>query len=388
MKHVLVVNQFALPRSQGGMTRHVDLFSRLEGWKTTFVAGSRNYTTQRKYKAQEPNFLQVPVPAYEGESAKRIIGWGLFTVQSAGVGLLKQRPDVVYASTPHLLTPLAGWVVAKLRRTKLVVEVRDLWPKSLVAAGALEAGSTVHRILTGLERWIYQQADQIVVVTNGWAEHFAELGIDADKLTVVANGTEPADFDVDDDRESLRQEFGFTRLTAIYAGAHGPTNGLDQLVEAARDVPDVDVVLVGSGTDKPRLQELAKGVPNVRFLDAVPKPELARLFKAADIGVHCVRPLAVLDRGMSPNKIYDYMAATLPVISNAGEGVKPIMADGECGRTGRADQLAQLISGVRDAGPEALERWGRAGRERIERFHSRRAAAQTLESVLDRASGK
>lgn len=388
MKKVVVLNQSALPRSQGGITRHVDLFGLLHGWTTNFIVGSRNYTTQQEYEPHDSRFVLVRVPAYSGESLARVLGWLRFTVLSVVMGARLGRVDVVYASTPHLLTPVGGWLLARLKRAALVVEVRDLWPESLVSAGSLRKHSRLHRILVGLERWIYHRADAIVVVTDGWQEHFLDLGVEAAKLTILPNGTEPSEFTVARDRGELRQEFGLDRFTALYAGAHGPTNGLSELIAAARELPGVDVVLIGSGGDKARLIEESRDLTNVRFLDAMPKSELALWLAAVDVGVHCVRPLSVLGKGMSPNKVYDYMAARLPIVSNAGVGIRRIMEDGECGRTGLSGTLVESLEFVRDASPDVRLQWGDTGARLVEECHSRRAAARRLEDLLDSVSSR
>ncbi|MFC7491471.1 MULTISPECIES: glycosyltransferase family 4 protein [unclassified Knoellia] len=383
MKHVLVLNQFAVPRSQSGGTRHVDLFSRVDGWAPTLVAGHRNYGTQEAYVTEDHRFRLVRIPAYTSAGLVRVAGWALFAIQATWVGVRQRQLDAVYASTPHLLSPVAGWAVSRVRRVPLVVEVRDLWPESIVGADALRRDSGLHRVLVRLERWIYQSADHIVAVTEGWESHFASLGVPADKVTVISNGTDIDDFSVDDDRTTLREDFGFHRLTAVYAGTHGPSNALHLLLDAARENPDVDVVLVGSGSEKVGLQKKAESLPNVFFRDPVPKSELARLLVAADVGVHCIEPLPVLKSGMSPNKLFDYMAAGLPTISNAGEGLRAVVSDGEAGHTGGPDDLGENLQRVAAASEERRRAWGRTGRSIVSERFSRDVAADRLGRILD-----
>lgn len=388
MRHVLVLNQFAVPRSQSGGTRHVDLFSRLDGWEPTLVAGHRNYSTQEAYVTDDERFRLVRIPAYTSAGVVRMAGWSLFAVQAIWIGATSPRPDVVYASTPHLLSPVAGWAIARLRGAALVVEVRDLWPESIVGTGALTRDTRLHRVLVGLERWIYHRADHLVTVTEGWDDHFAGLGIGPDKITVIPNGTEVEEFTVDDDREALRAQFGFDRLTAVYAGTHGPANALHLLLDAAKENPDVDVVLVGNGSEKPKLQEAAKDLPNVHFRDPVPKAELARILNAADVGVHCIEPLPVLKDGMSPNKLFDYMAAGLPTISNAGEGLRAVVTDGEAGHTGGPHALGASLRRVASVSDDHRRHWGRVGRAIVHERFSRTAAAERLGRMLDHVTSR
>lgn len=384
MKNVLVLNQFALPRSESGGTRHVDLFSRLPGWSPRIVAGSRNYTTQETYKCKDERFTLLHVPRHSKNGLLRILGWGMFATQATAIGITRRNVDLVYASTPQLLAPVAGIIVARARRIPLIVEVRDLWPESIVGTGSLREGSLMHKALLWLEKRIYASADHIVVVTPGWEQHFDQLGIKREKLSVIPNGTEVEEFEVSEDREKLRAEFGLCGPTAVYAGAHGPANALDLLVDAARELPDLTVLLVGSGTEKARLQREARDLPNVRFLDPLPKSQLARVLAAADFGIHCIEALPVLARGMSPNKLFDYMAAGLPTVSNAGEGLRGILADGECGHTGGPDSLLRSLRLVMAASAEERAVWSSRGREIVEQRFSRSGAAKTLAHLLDR----
>jgi len=282
------------------------------------------------------------------------------------------------------LLPVAGAIVATLRRIPLIVEVRDLWPESIIGAGALRRGSRTHRLLVGLERWIYKRADQIVVVTPGWTEHFAGLGIDLHKIHVVSNGTDLDDFAVTDSRETLRSEFGLTGFTAVYAGAHGPANALDLVLDAAKALPSINMLLVGAGSQKARLQEraAAEGLANVEFRDPIPKTEMPRLLSACDVGVHSIEPLPVLAQGMSPNKLFDYMASGLPAVSNAAVGLREVIVDGECGHLGGPESLEFCLRQVYEATPEQRAMWGDRGREIVNERFSRSAAAATLRSVL------
>ena len=387
MKYVLVLNQYALPRTEGGGTRHIDLFSRLREWYPLIVASGRNHYSQATIRTKDEHFELAWVPPYAGTGPARIAGWAIFAAQAAAIGLTRQRVDVVYASTPQLLVPVAGVLVSRLRRVPLIVEVRDLWPESIVGAGALRRGSRLHRMLIRLESWIYKCADEIVVVTPGWGNHFASLGVDPNKLHVISNGSEVRDFAVTEGRDTLRSEFGIARFTAVYAGAQGPANSLDQLLDSARDLPEIDVLLVGAGSQKDRLQTRvrAEGLLNVKFLDQVPKEQLARLLNACDVGVHSVEPLPVLAQGVSPNKLFDYMACGLPVVSNAEEGLRDIISDGECGRLGAPDSLGACLRAVYEATPNQRTEWGNRGRAIVTERYSRSAAAAELEVLLLRS---
>lgn len=381
---VLVLNQYALPRSQGGGTRHIDLFGRLEGWEPLIVATSRNHATQETYSSDDPRFRLVNLPAYEGNGIGRILGWILYMLKATVVGLRTRPLDVVYASSPHLLAGVAGYLVSRIRRKPLVLEIRDLWPESIVAAGALRAGSRVHRALVSLERFLYRKASRIVAVTPGWESHFERLGIEPERITVVPNGTEPSDFVVNESREELRDQYEIAGFTAIFAGSHGPKDGIDLILDAAREVPEISFLLVGAGSAKEAATQRAEaeGLVNVEFRSTVAKAELPKLLAACDVGIHSVSPLSVFELGMSPNKLFDYMATGIPIVSNASTAIAGLTSDGECGHVGGPGSLGQSLRAVASASDEQRLQWGRTGRQLTSSRFSRVAAAAQLRTIL------
>ena len=345
--HVLVLNHYALPRDASGGTRHIELFERLpEPWTFQIVAADRIAHTRARLTAQDSRFRFLSIPAYDSNGARRILGWIVFAVKAVLYGVRSRRPDVVYGSSPHLLSALAGVMIARIRRVPFVLEVRDIWPESLVEFGYLKSGSMVHRVLTWLERLLYRSADHVVVVAAGWRDYFDSMGVGDDRLSVVTNGAEPSDFDPQPGTTPLASRLGVDGPVAVYAGAHGPPNGLDHILNAAHDRPDVTFALFGDGALKTTLVERAarEKLTNVRFCDPVPKTELASFLWTADIGIHTLADMELFKLGMSPNKLYDYMAAGLPIVTNAGGLAASILSESGAGVGVGPDDVAQGVT--------------------------------------------
>ena len=366
-KHVLVLNQFAMPRTEWGLTRNAELFGRLPDWTTCIVAANRDHYGQTTFTTTDPLFRLVSVPSYTGAGARRIAGWGIFAVKGIAIGLTRRRLDVVYGSSPHLLAAVAAWVVSAVRRRPFVMEVRDLWPESIVEAGHLRRGSALHRALVGVERLLYARARRIVVVTPGWETHFAELGIDLAKVVVVPNGSDPTAPVTEVERERLRTAYGISGFTAVYAGAHGPANGLDQVLDAAHDLGEMNFILIGSGAEKARLERrvATEHLDNVTFRDPIARSELGPFLAACDVGIHVLAPWQLLANGLSPNKVFDYLAAGLPIVSNCRAGLASVAPDGEVGRLGEATELADCLRDVVQAEPERRAEWSTRARELV-----------------------
>ncbi|MEU4470492.1 glycosyltransferase family 4 protein [Micromonospora sp. NPDC023888] len=380
-RRVLVLNHFAVPPGHPGGTRHVELFSRLPGWTHVIIAGRRNMITGRPQRAA-PGFHLVAVTPYRRNGLGRVVNWASYAVTATAASLRQPRPDVVYASSPHLLAGLSGCVVATLRRTPFVLEVRDLWPRVLVEMGTLSETSVAYRALERLERFLYQRADRVVIMAPGVRAAIEGKGVAPEKIAFIPNAADPEDFVPSRPRAELRRRYGFTRRTAVYAGAHGPANGLDLLLAAAEAVPEIDVVLVGAGMEKARLQAKALGIPNVRFLDPVPKSEIPDLLHAADVGVHVLADVELFRAGVSPNKVFDYMAAGLPIVTNSPGTVGDLVLGADSGYVTPPGHLAHGLAQLTQASPDELAKMGAAGRSWIRANQSRTAMAHALGRLL------
>lgn len=389
-RSVLVLNHFAQPRTSPGGTRHVELFSRLTGWSARVIASDRNMLDGNQVVAS--GVLEtVAVTPYKGNGVSRILNWCSYAVTSFIRGVTAKPLDVVYGSSPHLLAALSGWAIARIRRKPFVLEVRDIWPQVLADMGSLSASSAVFRVLEKLETFLYRRADRIVYMAEGVRSHVESRGVDPGRLVFIPNGADAADFVPSGPRDQLREHYGFTGVVAVYAGAHGPANGLDLLINAAAElnhsVPELHIVLVGAGALKQQLVERVQrdGVTNVTFMLPIPKAEIPDLLAAADIGVHCLADVELFRSGVSPNKLFDYMAAGMPVITNT-PGIVEAFVNASGG--GVAVAPGELAAGLRKLAdmPESERRHlGKCGQAHLEATRSRTAMAALIEQVLDEA---
>lgn len=390
-RSVLVLNHFARSPSAPGGTRHVELFSRLKGWDARIIASNRTVHGGQKTAAE--GILETVWVLPPGSGAiRRLANWLSYCVGALLRGLRTPKPDVVVGSTPHLLAPLTALAIARLRRVPLVLEVRDIWPRVFVEMGAMSERSLLYRALTRLEQYLYRTATKIVVLAQGASDYLVAQGVPREKIAFIPNGANPNDYHIASDREVLRQRYEFTGIVAIYAGAHGPANGLDQLIKAARELEDVhslSIVLVGDGVEKARLRKLVgdQGIMNVQFLDPVPKSQIPELLHAADIGIHCLADVPIFRSGVSPNKIYDYMAAGLPIVTNTPGEVAELIEQAQAGVGVPPDQLSAGLRHLVGLSPSARARMGELGRDFLARNRSHSALARELQVLLDEVAG-
>jgi len=387
-RKVLVLNHFAVPAGAPGGTRHVELFGRLEHWDATVLAGNRNLLTRGRQR-DEGILKTVWVSPYASNGPSRVVNWASYALTAFVAGIRERGVDVVYASSPHLLAGVAGWALARLKRVPLIIEVRDLWPQVLVDMGQLSKSSPLFRVLKGIERFLFRQADAVVVLAEGNIAPVIADGAPAKRVTFIPNGADPDDFDVEDIPSDLRQEFGMEGLVFVYAGAHGPANGLELLLEAAGELagsePDVRFWLVGDGVAKGSIVATAREMEldNVVFHDPIPKQEMPRLLAAADVGLHVLADVPLFRHGVSPNKLFDYMAAGKPVLTNTPGEVARLVEQAGSGIAVPPDGLVDGVHRMAAAGPGQRARWGANGRRFMAEHRSRAALAQRVEALLN-----
>lgn len=391
-RRVLVFNHFASPAGQPGGTRHIELYGGLEGWSCEILAADRNYLTRLPQRSYRPNpttaYRTVWTLPYAGNGPARVLNWASYACTATVVGLLTRRPTVVVGSTPHLLAPLGAWLVARVRRVPFVLEVRDLWPEVLVEMGQLRAGSRLARALEALAAWVVARADAIVVLAPGVATALVERGADPALVHHVSNGADlvpPLE-----DRTAAREALGVTpdEVLVVYAGAHGPANGLDLALDAAAELavdhPEVRFVLVGDGPSKAALVERAarEQLTNVRFEDARPKAAMPEVLGAADIGLHVLADVGLFTFGVSPNKVFDYLAAGLPVLTNVPGDVGELVTANAAGVAVAPDAIAEGVRSLLALPADERAEMGRRGRALIEREYAVAPRTAALDAVL------
>ena len=393
-RRVVVLNHFAAPRGAPGGTRHVELFGRLQGWDATVISSRVNYFTRTPTRLDDALYRTVPVLPYKGNGPARVLNWLSYAVTCLVAAARLPRPDVVYASSPHLLTGLAGWLLARARRAHFVLEVRDLWPVVLVEMGQLSERSRLYALLKRLEVFLYRRADAVVVMADGVRGVLVDQeGVPAARVHLVPNGADPSDFAPTASKEELRARYGLRGTVFAYTGAHGPANGLDLVLDAAaavaREHPEVRFLLVGDGVAKEQLMARAarEGLSNVDFRAPVPKDEMAALLGAADVGLDVLADIPLFRYGVSPNKLFDYMAAGLPSITNTRGEVAALVDEAGAGLSVAPDGLSDAVRRMATSTQEERQAWGASGREYIGRTRSRTALAGKLERVLDELVG-
>lgn len=398
MPGLLWINQFALLPGDGGGTRHFELGRELvrKGWDVTLLASDlhlhrREYTQRENASDRRTLFMEQEgvkigwawAAEYSRNDWRRAWNWiSFYRSVVRARRQLSSKPDVIIGSSPQLFAAAAALRLARKLDAPFIFEVRDLWPESLLAAGGKRGFA--YRILERIAARLYREADSIVVLARGTGDYLVDRGVRREKISYIPNGV-----DVNMMKRSIvtTQDVAVDRpFTLVYAGAHGPANGLDKVLDAAAILgPEAGArfLLVGDGPIKKELRENAeaRGLSHVEFRDPVSKFELADLLNRADAGLMVLREAPLFSFAVSPNKLFDYLAAELPVVCNVPGEVAGMLRDANAGIQADAadgEALARAIGRMIALPRQQRAAMGRAGRQWVVREHSREVLGDRL----------
>jgi glycosyltransferase involved in cell wall biosynthesis len=250
---------------------------------------------------------------------KKTLGHFSFMATSVLFGFTKVgRPDVVMVSSPTFFSIFSGWLIAKLKRARLIVEIRDLWPAIFVELGVL-TNKQVIWLLERIELFFYRSADHVVTVTEGFREDLIRRGIPADRVTTITNGVDLDVFQPAEADPAVRRKLGVktSETLALYIGAHGISHGLTSVADAASrlEADGIHLAFVGDGAAKQKLvNHVAElHVDNITLLPSVPRDEVPPIVNAADICIVPLRDLALFS-SFIPSKIFEFLGAGKAVV--------------------------------------------------------------------------
>lgn len=397
---ILIIHQYYLRPDQGGGARFNVMAQAWAkaGHEVLVIAGQVDYQSGQKASAYKNRWRHI-------EQDGQVTIWRMHTpdvfsrgffgramaflgfAASASMATWMANADVVVASSPSLLVALPGLLHQWRHKSKLVFEVRDLWPESAVTTGVLKENAPITWALRGLERLTYHRADAINAVTPAIARTIEQYG--QTPVWMYPNGADLVAHDrVDTSHiKQLKQHMGWDQhFVVMYAGAHGLANDLEQMVLAAKYTqshPNILWVAIGDGPQKSSLVAKSQNLPNVCWLDAVPSDQIATYLQAADVSLVTLQDNETF-KTVYPNKVFDGMAARKPILFSVDGVVRQLIEAADCGIYAPPTQpkrLAQLAIDL-SKDPTRCARMGQRGRALVEaQFDRAHIASRYLEAL-------
>ncbi len=397
---IWLINHYALTPDQAGGTRHYDIAQELvrRGDDVTIIASGFHYALFREMKQYPPGkdflvemidgvrFVWIKTGPYRGNGIGRVRNMLEFTWK---LGHLSEsdllKPDVVVGSSVHLFAVYGAYRLAKHLKVPFVMEVRDIWPQTLIDMGVSKYHPFV-LLLGWLEPFLYRRADAIITLLPRAADHIEKFGVSSNKVTWISNGVNIRSFE----NVVPSQRLNPKKFNVLYTGTMGTANNLEPLMDAAEmleDTPNIALTLVGSGPLKNDLEQRAKLLSNSTLIPSIPKTEIAGLLKEADVLFVGLKNLPLYRFGMSMNKVFDYMAAAKPIVfaTNVPDNPVQIAKAGIIVPPDDARAIAKAVRTLYNDTIESRESMGENGYHYVKAHFSMTVITTKFESVLKKA---
>jgi len=327
MKEIWIFNHHALTPDMGGGTRHYDFARELVkyGYKVVIFASSFHYSQYKELRVYRDSsyleeeisgveFIWIKTRPYKGNGLGRVLNMLEYMrkVQTIALGL-NRRPDSIIGSSVHLFAVYAAYKVAKKMKCPFVMEVRDIWPQTLIDMGISKWHPFI-LLLGYLEVFLYKKSRKIITLLPNAHLHIEKFGIKEENIIWISNGVDISRF------EGIEKSTKAKQFMITYAGSIGKVNALDTLMEAAKNMkdlyPNILFQLIGDGALKDALINYKNkhGLNNVKFLEPMNKNDLVQVLKDSDILYLGLKDSPLYRFGMSMNKFFDYLAAEVPII--------------------------------------------------------------------------
>lgn len=304
---------------------------------------------------------------------------------------IERKPDVLIATSGHIFCGLSGAIVGRLLGVPFVLEIRDIWPESIVAVGALQSGRAV-RTMELIERYIYRRAYHIVTVGAGYKQGLMARGVDEARISIVMNGVDADLFVPEIARDRDSNEYGTKdRFVVTYCGAIGLAHGLEVVLRAAellrgRGRDRIMFLLVGDGARLAplRAEALRRGVDNVRFVGTVDRARVPSILAVSDVSLVHLRKSSTFEMVM-PSKIFEAGAMGLPIILGVEGFARDFVERAGCGLCVEPENELQLVEAIERLSDDRVlrNRMGAAGRRYVTERFDRNALADRYARIME-----
>ncbi|WP_459907735.1 glycosyltransferase family 4 protein [Desulfotomaculum defluvii] len=405
---IWLINPYAVPPEYPASTRHYELAKELDKhgfsvvvWACCFIHVIKEYVDHRAKGCFSFYCEKLPFAtwnwlwstSYKKNDKYRIISMIVFSAHLLVKGLFcSPKPDVIIGSSPHMFGALSCMLLAKLRGSKFIFEVRDLWPDTLFDMKP-HTSKITKKVFLRLESILYKYADAIVPLTPGIEQRLIlDKHVNKEKVQLVPNGIA-----IDTFRETNLEEINeFKKLLNLeekivvtYAGAHGQANALDTIVTCAemlKNEKKIIFLLAGDGQERPKLVNIVeeKMLQNIKLLGPLCKQRLGVLLEVSDICLLTLKDINVFKTAL-PNKIFDYMFFNKPIIAAVNGDVAEFITNNNLGYSVEPENPEALARKIKEIVMEGkFHQKGTRGKEFVLKRFTRESTAASLVKCINK----
>ena len=398
MINIWLINQYSYPPGKSNWRRHFDLFKNFskENYNIDIICGSFVHDRKEeilnkgeKYRLINSEGIKYHVLSgilYKSKIVRMLSMIQFFFKVLFFSKKLKDKPDIIYASSPHPFNGLAGMYLARKYKCPFVLEIRDLWPETWVAMGATTKKSIIYKVFAYIEKVLYKNADKIITLTAN-KDYYISVGVDEKKVEIVSNGVDLEKYD------SLLKEESPVKLlenkfNVLYTGAHGTANCLDNILEVAKLIKNDDIVFnfIGEGEKKEELIKKSEeyNLKNVRFYPPINKNLIPNTLKNGDVMIVVAKNTPLYKYGISFNKIFEYFASSKPIIFS-GNVANDMVKEANAGISVEAENIEKIkeaVLSLYNMSEEERKILGKNGRKYVEENYDTKVLSKKIEKII------
>lgn len=396
--HILFLSHYFPPEVNAPASRTYEHCKRWVecGEKVTVITCEPNCPEGKLYKGYKNHWRKVEyidgikvirVFTYIAPNSgfsKRIINYLSYMFTAVINGLFLRKVDLIVATSPQFFCGWAGVLLHWLRRWPFVLEIRDIWPESIVTVGAMKK-SKVISFLEVLEKMMYQTANHIITVGEGYKNRIIQKQINSEKISVVINGVDLEQFKIKNDAATNKKYKCEGKFVCSYIGTVGMAHGLEVIIKAAKACKErgeggILFRIVGDGAERLNLERQASeySLQNIIFTGRLSKGEMPAIIASSDACLVHLRGTELFS-SVIPSKIFELMAMNTPIIMAVRGEAQNIVSEGNAGvimEPDNPESFLKCINIIRLKGRSAF-----TGREYVASHYNRDVLAQTM---LDR----
>jgi glycosyltransferase involved in cell wall biosynthesis len=404
-KTLWIINEYAGSPYHGMEFRHYYLGKELDkrGYNVYIITASYSHLFYNKPEVKEDftienidgiNYVWVKVPQYtSSHDKKRALKWFIFTFQTYFKLPIDQlsKPDIILVSPMAPFPIISGYKWAKKFKAKLLYEVKDIWPLTLIEIGGYSHNHPFIKLMEWFEKFAYKKADKVISVLPLAWKHMEKQGMDGNKFVYIPNGIDPEDYNINEPLpKEIEEKIPKGKFIVAYTGTIGKTNALEYLIYSAyklKDYKDIVFLIVGKGMEENNLKNKAKdlGLDNVIFLPPVKKTQVQSVLRFVDVCYIGLKNEKIFEFGVSPNKLFDYMYAGKPILYAINSGNRPV-EEANCGISVDAENSDAIANGILklyNLSREERKKLGDNGKNYVLKYHTYKYIADKFEEILN-----
>ncbi|MDR2117686.1 MAG: glycosyltransferase family 4 protein [Planctomycetaceae bacterium] len=324
---------------------------------------------------------------------KRMINFIVFMFMSVWIALFQKRPDIIIGSSPQFFAAWAGLISSRLhwRRVPFIAEIRDLWPDSIVAVGAMK-NKKLLAIIYRLEKLLYQWSTHIVTVGYGYAEDLKDKGVAEEKISIIPNGVDSELFLNQLPDENFRTKYNLEhKISCAYIGTIGMAAGLEIVLDAAEQLQksnrnDIIFFLIGDGAEREILQKNAENrqLNNIIFTGMLPKNNVPEILAAIDICFVHLKKKPLFTRVL-PSKIFEMAAMKKPIILGVEGFAAQLIREADAGICIEPENTNNFLEALEllVQQPELRKNYGEHGQQHVLKYYNRKHLAEKYIQIIE-----